>query len=326
MPLLLRGLLMTSALLASSSGARPDDSLLLADLPGSTRDLAWYVVNDDVMGGRSEGGFHLEADALVFTGTTNTDNGGFSSIRSRPRSFDLGDWDGIRLRVRGDGRRYTFRLTTSESHSGPYEPSYWKDFGTREGRWETIDIPFSGFRPRWRGRWLDGPELDPRAIDGLGLMIYDERDGPFRLEVDWIRAYRDTRAFSMAAFHGTRRPLLLFAEDEGDARLQRQLAEVEAARDPFVERDMILIVVLGTGSSRVEGRTLTNDDADHLRASYGVEKGSFALRLVGKDGGVKRRSDDVVPMDVLCDLIDAMPMRQEEMRRRQSRPRQPASR
>jgi hypothetical protein len=191
MPSLFLGALMTS-LLASGSGARSDDTLLLADFPASVQDVPWRVVNDNVMGGRSEGDFRLGERSLLFTGTTNTDGGGFSSIRSETRRFDLDAYEGIRLRVRGDGRTYTFRLTTWDTRGGPRRPSYWADFETRGNGWEIVDVSFRRFRPRWRGRWLEGPELNPAAIDGLGLMIYDQRDGPFRLEVDWIRAYRET--------------------------------------------------------------------------------------------------------------------------------------
>ncbi len=307
---------MMSLLISSSgAGAGADDSLLLADFPASMQDLTWRVVNDNVMGGRSQGGFALEKSSLVFTGTTNTDGGGFSSIRSESRRFDLGEYGGIRLRVRGDGRTYTFRLTTWDTRDGRRPPSYWADFETRGGGWEVVDVPFRSFRPRWRGRWLEGPALNPGAVDGLGLMVYDKQDGPFRLEVDWIRAYREARPFSMGTLRWKKRPLLLFAEDEGDPRLQQQLSAVQATRSQFDERDMLLVVILGTGPSRVEERVLTAEDAERLRDSYGVDGGTFALRLVGKDGGVKREARDVVPMDALYDLIDAMPMRREEMRR-----------
>jgi hypothetical protein len=308
-----------TSLLAAGSGGAAEDSLLLADFPASARELAWHVVKDGVMGGRSEGGFRLGEHSLLFTGTTNTDGGGFVSIRSARRHLDLEAYEGVRLRVRGDGRTYTFRLTTSDTRSGPRPISYWADFRTGGDDWEVIDVPFRRFRPRQRGRWLEGRELHPGAIDSLGLMIYDERDGAFRLEVDWIRTYRLPRAFSMTAFRGTKRPLLLFAGDEEDARLRRQLSALEATRDRFDEREMALVVVLGTGTSRAEGRTLTTADADRLRAEYGVARGEFALRLVGKDGTVKLRSPDFRPMDDIYGLIDAMPMRREEMRRRQGK-------
>jgi hypothetical protein len=310
-----RGVLMTT-LLASGSGSTAEDSLLLADFPASAKELAWRVVNDGVMGGRSVGGFRLEERSLVFTGTTNTDGGGFSSIRSGTRAFDLGPYEGIRLRLRGDGRTYTFRLTTSDTRSGPRQTSYWADFGTGGDDWEVIDVPFRRFRPRQRGRWLEGPELDRRAIDSLGLMIYDKQDGAFHLEVDWIRAYRDLRPFSMSAFRDQKRPLILFAEDEGDPRLRRQLSALEATRARFDERDMALVVILSTGTSRADGTALTTADAERLRDAFGVDRSEFALRLVGKDGSVKWQGRDCVPMDDIYGLIDAMPMRREETRRR----------
>jgi len=71
-------------------------------------------------------------------------------------------------------------------------------------------------------------------------MIHDKRDGPFRLEVDWIRA---DDAFSLDRFRWTRRPLVVFPEREDDARLKRQLDAVREARAAFDERDMELVVV-----------------------------------------------------------------------------------
>ena len=148
----------------------------------------WYVVNDNVMGGRSDGDFRVEQGELHFAGRTNTNGGGFSSIRSNPVDLDLAAYDGIRLRVKGDGRRYTWRLTTTARWRGQ-EIGYWADFDTDKGAWRTVDIPFSRFVPRYRGTQLDGPELDPAKITGMGLMIYDRLDGPFELRLASVRAY-----------------------------------------------------------------------------------------------------------------------------------------
>jgi hypothetical protein len=306
-----RGLLVTVALLASGASA---DALLLVDFPESTEDLPWFVVNDDVMGGRSEGGLRLEGDVAIFTGSTNTRGGGFSSVRSRPHSFDLSAYDGVRLRARGDGRTYTLRLTTWDTRDQRRRPAYWAEFETGDGTWEEIDVPFARFRPRWRGATLPGPALEAAAIDSLGLMINDGQDGPFRLEVDWIAAYREAEPFSLGSLRWEKRPLLLFGAGERDPALRKQLDAVESAREGFAERDMVLIVVLGEGTSRIEGRPLSLEDAQQLRAFFEIENNEFALRLVGKDGDVKRASDTVVAMRDIYDQIDAMPMRQQELR------------
>ena len=165
-----------------------DDDLLLTDFTASSADLGWYVVNDNVMGGRSEGGFDMEDTTLVFAGRTNTRGGGFSSIRTRQLELDLSAHGGIRVRVLGDGRRYTWRLTTTAKWRGR-EVGYWADFDTVEGEWRTVDIPFAAFEPQFRGYRLDGPVLDTSRIRGMGLMIYDKLDGPFSLHLDSVHAY-----------------------------------------------------------------------------------------------------------------------------------------
>ena len=105
-----------------------------------------------------------------------------------------------------------------------------------------------------------------------------------------------------------RRVLVVAAPDAGDAdlRVQRTLL----AEDPqgLAERDVLVVEVTGDGADR-------GLDAGALRSDLGLPNDTFAVRLVGKDGGVKLRADAPVPLAELYDLIDAMPMRQDEMRR-----------
>lgn len=153
---------------------------VLTRFDGGTEDLQWRVVNDNVMGGQSQGELEIVGGLLVFRGATNTNGGGFSSIRSDPAPIMVPESaGGIELRVRGDGRNYIFRVETQEGIA------YWADFATTKD-WRVAKVAFGDFRPRRRGQWLAGPVLDPARIDQLGLMVYDGLDGKFRLEVDWI--------------------------------------------------------------------------------------------------------------------------------------------
>ncbi len=175
---------------APSADAADDATLLLTDFDADSPDLGWYVQNDNVMGGRSEGGFETQkAGELLFTGSTNTDGGGFSSIRTQPFKLDLSDYDGIQLRVKGDGRLYTWQLQTNARYRN-FRVSYWADFDTVDGEWTTVNIPFADFYPQFRGFKLDGPELDPGEMKELGLYIYDKKDGLFVLRLDSIKAYK----------------------------------------------------------------------------------------------------------------------------------------
>jgi monofunctional biosynthetic peptidoglycan transglycosylase len=169
-----------------SSGVR-----MLTDFSANSPDLGWYVQNDNVMGGRSEGGFKTdEGGELIFAGSTNTDGGGFSSILTRPLQLDLSGYGGIQLRVKGDGRRYTWELQTNARYRN-FKVSYWAEFDTVKGEWTTVRIPFASFYPQFRGFNLDGPELDTSKISEFGLYIYDKLDGPFELRLDSVQAYAE---------------------------------------------------------------------------------------------------------------------------------------
>ncbi len=181
-------LLMTSAnTTVNASDTAEDRDLLLTEFTESSADLGWYVVNDNVMGGRSEGDFTQSRGEILFTGRTNTRGGGFSSIRTQSLRLDLSNHAGIRLQVKGDGRRYTWRLTTTARWRGR-EVSYWADFDTQDGEWQTVDIPFSSFVPRFRGYELYGTPMDSRRITVMGLMIYVNLDGPFELQLASVHA------------------------------------------------------------------------------------------------------------------------------------------
>jgi NADH dehydrogenase [ubiquinone] 1 alpha subcomplex assembly factor 1 len=164
------------------------DSLMLNRFTVDGPEIQWYVQNDNVMGGRSEGGFNILDSELVFSGITNTNGGGFSSIRTQRFSKDLSQYTGIRVKVRADGRKYTWSIQTDARWQGR-QISYWADFETNPDEISVIDIPFSKFAPQFRGFKLDGPTLDPSKITEFALYQYDKTDGPFKLRLISVEAY-----------------------------------------------------------------------------------------------------------------------------------------
>ncbi len=178
-------------MLASTHAKSQDsvmDSLMLNSFTSDGPALQWYVQNDNVMGGRSEGGFIILDSELVFSGTTNTNGGGFSSIRTQRFSKDLSHYTGIRVKVRADGRMYTWSIQTDARWQGR-QVSYWADFETKPDDISEIDIPFSKFAPQFRGLKLEGPTLDTSQITEFALYQYDKTDGPFKLRLISVEAY-----------------------------------------------------------------------------------------------------------------------------------------
>jgi hypothetical protein len=296
----------------SASDSAPADTLLITDFTSTSPDLGWFVVNDNVMGGRSDGDFDLVDGVLRFAGRTNTNGGGFSSIRTRPMQLDLSDYDGIRVRVKGDGRRYTWRLTTDARWRGR-QISYWADFDTQNGEWTSVDVPFSSFIPQFRGTRLDGPSLDTSNVSGMGLMIYDNKDGAFKLQLADVRAWTTSKPFTLDQYRWQKRVLVVSAAASDDERLKEQLANVSSTAAEFADRDMALVALLGDGMSMAEDRKLRDSEADRVRTTLGIDTGIFAVKLIGKDGSVKLSKESVTSMNEIYALIDTMPMRRKEM-------------
>ena len=67
----------------------------------------WFVVNDGVMGGLSQGSFEFNTEGYAtFKGTISLDNyGGFSSIRYRSKQMDISNYSKIAIRLKGDAKK-----------------------------------------------------------------------------------------------------------------------------------------------------------------------------------------------------------------------------
>jgi monofunctional biosynthetic peptidoglycan transglycosylase len=148
----------------------------------------WMIVNDGVMGGLSRSRILVtEENTAVFEGEISlANNGGFASVRSRPGEIPTAGTSRLAVRVRGDGREYQLRIRTEDAFDGV---AYRWDFETRADEWMTIEASYRDFVPTFRGRILrDVPPIDPGAIRQIGFLIADKEEGPFRLEIDWIKA------------------------------------------------------------------------------------------------------------------------------------------
>ena len=148
------------------------------------------VVNDGVMGGLSQGAIEMtQNDSLLFKGNISLkNNGGFSSFRISGQRWDLSDWKGIEIHVRGDGRSYGLRATTEERFLRS-SVSFTADFKTVKDDWVKLRIPFSAMKASWRGRKLDR-NFVPAQIKGLGIILADKKAGKFALEIQSISAWK----------------------------------------------------------------------------------------------------------------------------------------
>ena len=131
----------------------------------------WSVENDGVMGGRSQGFVEVANGTLVFTGEVVTE----------------GRW--IELRVRGGGR--TFELDVDDGTRSQGREVNRRGPVPTSDSWETVRVSFASLEESAHGEPVSVDPLDLSAVKSIGIYIIDGKDGPFRLEVDWIRAYRE---------------------------------------------------------------------------------------------------------------------------------------
>ena len=156
-------------------------------LPGEEK--KWEIMTDGVMGGISQSQMFITSNkTVIFHGEVSLENyGGFASIRSRPQKHQLDGFEGIALRVKGDGKKYRLRLRTDDGFEGV---AYQAGFTTQAKRWITVHLSFDEFIPVFRGSVVsDAPKLEASHIRRIGFMIADKQAGPFTLEIDWVKAY-----------------------------------------------------------------------------------------------------------------------------------------
>jgi len=151
----------------------------------------WMIINDGVMGGISKSRIEVTDDKVaVFSGYLSLENnGGFASTRMTLDRLSLQNYTGIKIKVKGDGRSYQFRLRTDDRFDGI---SYRSIFRTEKETWQVLELPFKAFKPTYRGRILTNvPPLQPGKIKQLGFLLADKSQGNFELRIDWIKAYCD---------------------------------------------------------------------------------------------------------------------------------------
>lgn len=120
-------------------------------------------------------------------------------------------------------------------------------------------------------------------------------------------------ATAMSNYRWKYRPLLVFTNSSDSAALAQQRRIVTASRIGLTERNVVVVWVIGNDVSSELG-SRPELGASALRARFGVATASFRAVLVGKDGGAKLSQPTPLDARRLFATIDAMPMRQDEMR------------
>ncbi|WP_371185936.1 CIA30 family protein [Thalassotalea maritima] len=146
-------------------------------------DKRWYIINDDVMGGRSDSQITTTDNSIIFSGTVSLENdGGFASIRAAMQSPE--NSTNVQIIMLGDGKTYQLRLRSNRLYDGP---AFVHEFKTIKGQWQTLIVDKNDFHLQYRGRKLTSTEqVDIGDIEQIGFLISGKQEGEFSLQIKSI--------------------------------------------------------------------------------------------------------------------------------------------
>jgi uncharacterized protein YbjT (DUF2867 family) len=222
----------------------PGGEKMLFDFTNPDADVTetWGAVDDVVMGGVSQSTIRLADHKAIFGGIVSTEqNGGFASVRTRNFSppMDLSAYQGIELKVIGDGKRYKFITRCEGQWDGI---AYCYSFDTIYNYPTTVRTPFKDLIPVFRAKTVqDASDFDSTKVYSMQLMLskfeYDGELNPrfeagaFKLEVESIKAYGgqikpQLVQVSSAGVTRPNRPGINLAEEPPAVRMNDQLGGI----------------------------------------------------------------------------------------------------
>jgi uncharacterized protein YbjT (DUF2867 family) len=193
---------------------------VIFDFTNPSEDLKniWGALDDVVMGGVSASNMQFVEGTALFAGNVSTANsGGFASVRTKnfDPAINLSGYEGVVLRVRGDGKRYKLFLRTETVWDGV---GYSYSFDTEADNWQDVHVPFTDLVPVFRAKSVkDCPPIDVSKIRSWQLMLskfeYDGALNPkfaaggFALQIESIKAYGGKKPqFILVSSAGVTRP------------------------------------------------------------------------------------------------------------------------
>ena len=158
-------------------------SQLIFDFNHNANITDWKIVDDVVMGGRSNGQFKIDSDGNgIFSGDVSVENnGGFSSVRYQFEKINTTKESKVIIRLKGDGKEYQFRI---KNNRNTYY-SYITNFKT-SGDWENIIINLKDLYPSFRGQTMNIPNFTGNSLEEIVFLIGNKKNETFTLVLDRI--------------------------------------------------------------------------------------------------------------------------------------------
>lgn len=110
-----------------------------------------------------------------------------------------------------------------------------------------------------------------------------------------------------------KRVLIVSASSPTNIGYKRQNQLLERGKKGMKDREMVIYRLYSDHWLDPSNDLLSKEEADAIHREYNIEKGTFSVTLIGKDGGVKLKKTDIISPRELFQLIDSMPIRRNEI-------------
>jgi hypothetical protein len=151
---------------------------VLVDFTDSNAFNDWKIVNDGVMGGKSEATFSKGPNkTALFKGEVSLqNNGGFTSVRQSFQTKDIAGSTKVFIRLKGDGKKYQFRVKNEQNERHAYKAEF-----STSGKWQTVVIQLKDMEPTFRGFRPDIPNYTAEKLSEIGFLIANKKEEAFEL-------------------------------------------------------------------------------------------------------------------------------------------------
>ena len=113
------------------------------------------------------------------------------------------------------------------------------------------------------------------------------------------------------------RVLIVTASSPTSVGYKRQEQLLTKGKKGIKERDLVVYRLYTDHWLAPGNQLIGKKDAKAIYNTYDIDPNTFSVLLIGKDGGVKMRKDDIISTREIFQLIDSMPMRRQEVRERE---------
>lgn len=185
-PLAIATFLVSALMIGTACSTPSAESKFLPLVIDFTTDASWRPLNDNVMGGLSEGRVTWD-EGMHWVGQTRLENnGGFSSVRAAWGEYNLDGLSSITIRCKGEGGPFKLTMEMSQRWWMPYA------YGSFEPTADWQDITIDAKDLTWSQAFTGDMETLPLkqalgSVIRVGFMKYDGTAQAFDLEVASIR-------------------------------------------------------------------------------------------------------------------------------------------